>query len=64
MGIFEASIIETLQSLRDKIKSVKKTISEVEVDQIFASDPKPGLSKQTELQTLVNRTLINQTPKL
>ena len=35
-----------MQSLRDKIKSVKKS-SEAEVDQISTSDPKPGTSKQT-----------------
>ena len=44
-------IMETLQSLRDKIKSVKKHNSEVGVDQISASvNPKPGPSKQPDLQ--------------
>ena len=46
MGVFQASIMESLQSLRDKIKSVKKTNSEAGVDQISAADLKPGLSKQ------------------
>ena len=40
-------MLEAMQSLRDKIKSVKKT-SEAGVDQISTSDPKPGTSKQTD----------------
>ena len=40
MGVFQASIMKTLQSLRDMIKSVKKPTSEAGV--ISASDPKPG----------------------
>ena len=50
MGVFQASIMETLQSLRDKNKSVKNPNSGVGVDQISTSDPKPGLSKQPDLQ--------------
>ena len=34
-------------SVRDKLKTMKKS-SEVGVDQISASDPKPGTSKQNE----------------
>ena len=40
--------METLQSLRDEIKAVKKTNSKVGVDHISALDPKPGPSKQPE----------------
>ena len=47
MGVFQASMLEAMQSLRDKITSVKKS-SEAGVDQISASDPKPGTSKQTD----------------
>ena len=39
--------MEAMQSLRDKIKSVKKS-SEAEVDQISTSDPRPGPSKQPD----------------
>ena len=46
MGVFQASIKEAMQSLRDEIKSVKKKTSQAELDQISASDPKPGPSKQ------------------
>ena len=42
--------MEILQSLRGDIKSAKKTNSEVGVDQISASDPKPDPSKQPDLQ--------------
>ena len=40
--------MEAMQSLRDKIKSVKKINYEAGVDQISTSDPKPGLSKQPD----------------
>ena len=57
MGVFQASIVETLQYLSDWNKSVKKPNSEggggvcvcVCVDQISTSDAKPGLSKQPDL---------------
>ena len=42
--------METLQYLRDKIKSFIKPNSEAGVDQISASDPKPGLSQQPDWQ--------------
>ena len=48
MGGFQASIMEAMQSLRDEIKSVKKTNLEVGVDQTPSSDPKPGPSKQPD----------------
>ena len=54
MGLFQASVMESLQSLRDKIKSVKKPNSEVGVDQISALDPKPGPSKQPDLPKFPN----------
>ena len=38
------------QQLRDKIKSVAKPPSEAVVDQISTSDPKPGMSQQSDLQ--------------
>ena len=38
--------MEAMHSLRDEIKHVKTTTSEAEVDQISASDPRPGPSKQ------------------
>ena len=47
MGVFQASVMEAMQSVRDKIKSVKKS-SEAGVDEISSSDPKPGTSKQTD----------------
>ena len=54
MGVFQASIsvmfpLETLQSLRDKIKSVKKPNSKAGVDQISASYLKPGPSQQPDV---------------
>ena len=48
MGVFQASIMEAMQSLRVEIKSVTKAPSKAEVDQIFASDPKPSPSKQPD----------------
>ena len=47
MGVFQASMLEAMQSLRDKFKTIKKS-SEVGVDQISTSDPKPGTSKQND----------------
>ena len=49
--------METLQSLRDKIKSVKKTNSEAGVDQISVLNPKPGPSKQPDLQKSLSTNL-------
>ena len=46
-GVFQASMLEAMQSLRDEIKSVKKSL-EAWVDQISASDLKFGTSKQTD----------------
>ena len=40
-------MLEAMQSLRDEIKTIKIS-SEAEVDQISASDPKPGTSKQND----------------
>ena len=63
MGVFEVSIMETLQSLRDKIKSVKKHNSEVGVDQISPSaNPKPGPSKQPDLQKSPSTSHTNTKP--
>ena len=42
--------METLQSLRVKIESVEKPNSKAGVNHISASDPKPGPSKQPDLQ--------------
>ena len=50
LGVFQASIMKILHSLRDKIKSVKKPKSKAGVDQISTSDPKPGPSQQPDLQ--------------
>ena len=47
MGVFHASMLEAMQSLRDEFKSVKKS-SEAGLDQISTSDPKPATSKQTD----------------
>ena len=48
MGVFQTLIVEAMQSLRDEIKSVKKTTSKAEVGQISISDLKPGPSKQSD----------------
>ena len=48
MGVFQASMLETMKSLRDEFQSFKKTSKEVEVDQTSASASKLGTSKQTE----------------
>ena len=48
MGVFQASMLEAMKSLRDKFQSFKKTSKEVEVDQTSASASKSGTSKQTE----------------
>ena len=57
MRVFQASILETLnkladqqQSLREEIKSVAKPpSSEMAMDQITASVPKPDTSQQSDL---------------
>ena len=48
MGVFQASMLEAMQSLRHDFQSFKKTCSkpEVEMDQTSASASKPGQSKQ------------------
>ena len=58
MGLFQASILEALnklsdqqKSLRDEIKSVTKPPSNSVVNQITVSDPKPGKSQQSDLQS-------------
>ena len=48
-----------MQSLRDESKSVKKTTSKAEVDQIYASDSKPGPSKQPDDLTSYLKTQPN-----
>ena len=62
MGVFQASIMQTLQSLKDEIKSVKKINFEVEMGQISTSDPKPGPSKQPDLQNSPNTNLPSNKP--
>ena len=44
MGVFQASMLEELKSLRDEFQSLKKT-SKGEVDQTSSSASKPGTSK-------------------
>ena len=48
MGVFQASMLEAFQCLRDEFLSFKKTSKqpEVEVDQTSASASKPGPSNQ------------------
>ena len=48
MGLFQASLLEAMKSLRDKFQTLKNTSTEVEVDQTFTSASKPGTSNQTE----------------
>ena len=50
MGVFQASMLETMKSLRDEIQSMKKA-SEVDVDKTFASLSKAGPSKQPDPTT-------------
>ena len=45
MGIFQASMLEAMKSLRKEMQSMKKA-SEAEVDQTSASTSKAGSSKQ------------------
>ena len=47
MGVFQACIMEAMQSLTDEFKTIKKS-SEAGMDQISALDPKPGTSKQND----------------
>ena len=54
--------MEAMQSLRNEIKSVKKTTSEAEINQISASDPKPGPSKQSDLLPLSPNIQLNSQP--
>ena len=44
MGVFQASMLEVMQSLRDEFKSLIKA-SEVGVDQTLTSNQKSGTSK-------------------
>ena len=53
MGVFQASMLEALKSLRDKMHSVKKA-SEVEVDKTSPSLSKAGPSKQKHPTTRVS----------
>ena len=48
MGVFQASMLEVMKSLRDEFQSFKKMSKELEVDQTSTSASKPGTSKQTE----------------
>ena len=48
MGVFQASLLEAMKSLRDEFQSFKKTPKEVEVAQTSTSASKPGTNKQTE----------------
>ena len=47
MGVFQASMLEAMQSLREEFKTMKKA-SEMGVDQIPASNAKPGTSKHND----------------
>ena len=49
MGVFQASMLEAFQSLRDKFMSFKKTPKQPEVDQTSTSVSKPGLSNQAAI---------------
>ena len=50
MGIFQANMLEAMKSLREDFqKSIQKTSSQVEVDQISASASKPGPSNTVPL---------------
>ena len=64
IGVFQAWIMEALQSLRDEIKSVKKTTAEPEVDQISISYPKPGPSKQLDDLPISPNTQPNIQPNI
>ena len=48
MGVFKASMLEAMKSLRDDMQCMKKTVKEVEVDQTPTSASKPGTSKETD----------------
>ena len=47
MGVFQGSMLEAMQSLRDEFQTMKK-VSEVGVDQTSALAAKPGTSKKTD----------------
>ena len=44
MGVFQASMLEAMKSLRDEMQSIKKSAKEVELNQssTFASKPGPS----------------------
>ena len=48
MGVFQASMLEAMKSLRDEMQSMKKSAKTVELDQSFTSASKPGPSKQSD----------------
>ena len=48
MGAFQASMLEAMKSLREKMQSMKKSAKEVELDQSSISALKPGPSKQSD----------------
>ena len=48
MGAFQASMLEAMKSLRDKMQSIKKSAKEVELGQSSTSASKPGPSKQSD----------------
>ena len=50
MGVFQASMLEAMKSLRDEMQSMKKA-SEVEVDKTSTSLSKAGRSKQPDPTT-------------
>ena len=60
MAVFQASLLEAMESLRDEMQSMKKAAKEVEVDQTPTSASKPGTSKQTD--TLPPNTAPNTQP--
>ena len=53
MGIFQASMLESMKSLRDEMHSMKKAC-EAEVDKTSTSLSKAGPSKQPDLTTQVS----------
>ena len=62
MGVFQATMLETMQSLRDECKSMKKA-SKVGVDEIPTSNQKSGTSKQDDLPSNPNIVTSTQQPK-
>ena len=64
MGAFQANILEAMKSLREDFqKSLSKTSSQMEVDQISASASKPGPSN-TRLDPLSTNTVESMDKRL